>query len=131
MIQENWVELGVLILSVALTGYFLYLGMTLKQSKADAQEIATVAKWAVLAAEEFGRTGKLQTSQEKLTYAAAVFRKRIPVLRGVDDEEMMAAIHSFIPLANMVGVPIELIEDKLDGQEGYIDDNMVQNIGGV
>ena len=109
--ENNWIEVILLVLGVVLVAFFVYRGMKFSEAKVDAQEIATVARWAVLAAEEYGRTGKLSTSQEKLVYAANIFRKRIPLLQGVDDEEMMAAIHSFIPLANSFGLNINITQE--------------------
>ena len=75
-----------------------------------AAQIEPAARMAVLAAEEYGRTGRLITSEEKLRYAIKVFRDLVPASTGISEETMLDAIHSFIPLANSLGVKVEIKE---------------------
>ena len=73
---------------------------TLEEMAPLASEIATAAKIAVGAAEEFGRTGDIpQLPDEKLRYAINAFRK-LPYMDSVDEETMLNAIHSFVPVFN-------------------------------
>lgn len=73
----------------------------IREGKPLASEIAEVARMGVLAAEEYARTGQIpQIPEEKLRYAMKVFRRWIPAVRGVSDEEALDAIHAFVPYAN-------------------------------
>lgn len=109
--MDNWTDYVPVALSVVVIVYLLWMGRNLKDSKASAQEVAQVAEMAVLAAEEYGRTGKLATSEDKLRYAARIFRQWVPIAKGVSDQDMLDALHAFVPLANQLGAQITITAD--------------------
>lgn len=98
------------LLVVVIAAFLLWQGQQLinvanvvaaaKQAVPLAMEVKEVAEMAVLAAEEYADKGKLNTSDEKLRFAIGVFKRWIPVSRQVSDEDMLVAIHSFIPVVN-------------------------------
>lgn len=83
---------------------------TTKQVGPNVRDALSVAEMAVMAAEEYGRTGVLKTSEDKLRFAFDTFRKWVPASR-VDSESALEMLHSFVPLANQMGVKIDIQED--------------------
>lgn len=114
-----------LILVIVLAGFFLWLlsrgkkleFSDLKQAadfaKPLAEKLEPAAKIAVMAAEQYGKTGKLVTSEEKLEYAVGVFEELVPDSWGVSEKLMLDTIHSLIPWANSFGANI-IIEEAVE-----------------
>lgn len=92
--------------------YLIYMGKSPKEAAGLIQEVESVGRMAVLAAEQYARTGKLTTSRQKMAFAAQVFRKWIPAARGVTDEDMFEVLESFVPLANNLGLKLEIIDES-------------------
>lgn len=128
MTFQNWLDM---LPSILIGGFVLFFLWQLTKNKtlefSDfqkatelakplAEKIAPAAKMAVMAAEEYGRTGKLITSDEKLKYAIETFYKLTPDHLEVPLDVAMAAIHSFIPIANSFGANIIIQEGEGDEQ---------------
>lgn len=123
MTSEQIVTIISGLIVVGLVGFFLYqlskskkieltdIAVAIQMAMPLAQKIEPAAKIAVMAAEEFGRIGKLQTSEEKLAYAVDVFHDLVPASWGVTEKMMLDAIHSAVPYANAVGVPVEITHE--------------------
>lgn len=94
-----------------------------KEAKPLVAEVMDVAKMAVFAAEQYAKTGQIpDTPDEKLTFAFGVFRKWIPALKGISDEDALEAIHSFVPEVNSFfgkEVLLEKPDVKFDDTFGY------------
>lgn len=121
--MQTLLDLLPTIILCILGGYFFYLLSKTKQIEPSdiataikaaaplAAQIEPAARIAVMAAEEYARTGKLSTSDEKLAFAIHTFKSLVPNELGVTEDQMLKAIHSFIPLANSLGVKVEIINE--------------------